>query len=756
MLLAPSLYDRGMQRPAAGGAAPRLPALANATVIEFGDSRVENSGGFTGGATTVVSRNSGGGFAFHWNQAIGNRLLPRKDGGYGVGSTTSLNGTYRARFASIAPSTNPAQAVTGRIANADWPMNRSSDGNFSFHANPASVAIYLNWVNDNGTTYYDTPLRTMQAVATLVDERLAANPGVIYVATGFPASTAFIEAESKVIAQGATTTAPANVNGFVDGESFGIAGVKDANGNVLTKVAGAPAAGEYSVAGNTYTFHASLTAAAAATVYLSYGYNLAGSSAFGDHPDTMRAWALSAERNFVHNAVNYGIPGLQFNRPRCRVFDSWTGVSVAISGANLYKAKHGTFDVLGVHPTPYAGVLGAKALGALFANDYGALPSLELPALGNVAWIVNSGGFTAVDVGPAGSGLVGYAGTLPASFTNRAGFQNETVFRFVNSTGVTNLIFSNDGAGNLTLANPVVPGSTAGQYSGGKINADGTWYIRGTAGQWLPAGRLFAEVGEPSTTTGVNLLVNPAFDPGAAAYIGTAAAFPATGGANPITGTPIPGWTLSVTAQLLTAIGNGTATLNVQPVHIGNGIYELEVTARGCVNVGWSLTFAANANSSLYQAPLRVPGGSRLRAYIRRKLMAGTNGRCYGVATFGSISISATGVTGITRNTSTGSTFVGSADGTAQTGGAQATVNPTVLNANVGTASGPPSQEWNDLVIADAGGGVFSEALISRDMDLTGGTLSGLNASIQIVGEANKPFSFKTRISHPAVRIVAA
>lgn len=88
-------------------------------------------------------------------------------------------------------------------------------------------------------------------------------------------------------------------------------GVRDVNGTVLTKVASAPATGQYSVAAGVYTFAA---ADVGKTMYIDYQYTLAASGLQG----TMINELLGATPTFqVDFGLNYGGQAFTLSFPYC-------------------------------------------------------------------------------------------------------------------------------------------------------------------------------------------------------------------------------------------------------------------------------------------------------------------------------------------------------------------------------------------------------------------------------------------------------
>jgi hypothetical protein len=522
-----------------------------------GDSRTAGAGGRTVSAgSLILGHGLGGVGSTSLLQAIcGNKWMLREGYQHAVGSTTTLCQEERSGTTSIANTGNPAQAITGIPSDANYSVNSDSlstiltqDGK---HVFSASVGV-----NDNGAgAYYNTPStawETLRTIANIADAIGAAGK-VWYVGNEFPRGDVYYVMESKTVTAGACTAT--NANNFVDGESFGAVGAVGifASGvpRILTKVSSSPGQDEYTVtSGGVYAFGGT----APTRAFISYNASPnAGRTATYDQLRIVREFCNSSAANFVSatNSVDYGIPGLQYNRPWVRVVDTFGALVDPASGATQLPYP-GTSDVLQLHGLALNQYKSAQVFKAKVDADYPDAPDLSTAPTRN-NWL------TARQT----TGTFIYNFTLPPSM--RTGFTGTPAPTLIAVAGVP-IGTVNTSTGAITGTN-ITSGSLDFATGVGTItfssvtNAAEIWFEQDFGNGTINlSGGAFSSFTEG--TIGRNTVNNGLLDMAAAVGTGLLS----TTGTSTVTGiasSEIPyGWNFTSTA-LNNAIAAGTAVVDV-------------------------------------------------------------------------------------------------------------------------------------------------------------------------------------------------
>ncbi len=672
----------------AGGA----PAITFAEFVAPGDSRTASGGGYSNnGGTEGVSTALGASIAGWYPMAFGNKLLLGRSWNYGVGAQTSRGLTIRARVANNSSTGNTAFDETN--VNADKQFNTGTEGKIALNTHPAQVTVHFMDVNDGNPPFFTSPLNSMQEESTQIDERQAGQPnGIQYVLNGMPKGPTPVHQEIKTITNGVVQST--FTSQFTDGEQFGEAGVVANDGKtVLEKTTGTPSANQYYVTtAGLYQFHSSREGQ---TVWITYDYQASGTTTA--YMRTMKNWKNSSSpAPFVDpdTGTSYPIAGLRYNRPFIRLVDSWTAAADLTRDPTGMIAKHGAYDILGIHQMPYMAYTAAyKPLKAAFTADYPNLPDLNRAPTGNNARIAQANGVLKV-----------FSGTLPGAMATAANVRSGTIFRFMHVTsGMTEIV--NDGNGNLS-----------GTGVTGTIDAGGnyalTWGTAPTNGGFLYA--------EQDTS---NMLYNPYFDP--AQGSGT---FPTLTG---LTGSIPARWFLVLSTSMTNALTAGTATVDCQPVSIGGGRYKMVISLSGYAASAASVSIQ-NENGS-YGFQHRYQPGVQIRGGRNRSFKLGPNGRFYGILTPGHV----------THRISTSSIEMPSPSG------------PLAATQHSATcANGSQTYPIGQQLLNDAGGS-FSFPDIMAPIDTTGFTFFSNSHlySMTINTDGAKPFSGTVEFSDPWARV---
>ncbi len=703
-----------------------LPALLVAKYD--GDSRTASAGGrlLSGGVTLQVTS----GFGTSYNMAgliqavCGNRWMLREGYNHAIGSSTSLAQEERSKSTSIAATGNPAQATTGGITDNQY--STASDGVATIltqagnHVISASVSV-----NDSsgssstpGTPayYYNNPqvaYQTLRTIARIADAIGAAGKAW-YVGNEFPRGGSLYSMESKSVSGGTCTAS--NVGNFVDGESFGAVGVVGvfATGSPrpLTKVASAPGQDQYTVnSSGVYVFGGN----APTTAFLTYNaYPTAtGLIATTTSNKVVNEWMQSSASNFVStvNGVDYGLPGLLYNRPWVRIADTFNALIDNSTGSSQLSLP-GTMDSLQLHGTILSGYKTAMAFKAKLDADYPAAQSVDqAPTRNN--WYAARG---------TGSGTT-FSGTLPLSM--RTGFTVSPAPTLVSLNGVP--------IGKVDTGTGTITGT--GITSGSLNFSTGAWTITfASAASMASNVQLWFEqdlgnydlTAMAEGTIGRNMLNNPLMDMTAA--IGTN--LTTTTGTSSITGianASIPyGWTLGDTPTN-TAVTAGTMAIAVAAETDSEGYPRFVMEVSGTATAA---TLPALASVAVNGVSARMAAGDLIAAGARvRYAKHSSIGRCYGNG--GAKVILNQSTTGVNRNFSSGSTSI--------TG-----LSTRVVDGGTGM--------YIDDTLLDAAGGAWSAYRVTPTVDTTGSSMGSTSLSLQGTGAANVPFAYRFGFGRAQVR----
>jgi hypothetical protein len=538
-----------------------------------GDSRSASMGGM-GINSGILSVQGGYGAAFNSagliQSVLDNKFLLKQGFQHAVGASSSYAQLTRMNSLSIANTGNPAAGVSFGATDDDFSI--WSDGLHSVLTQPGShvftPSIGVNDGSGASAAYYNNPSlvsQTLNTIATIADQ-LGVAGKVWYVGVGEPRGRQFVSMESRTVT-GGTCTATL-VNRFTDGESFGVPGVIGvfASGfpKRLTKVGAAPAQDQYTVsAGGVYVFGGT----APTTVFLNYNAQPSGGLiATNDAIRVVREFMLSSAANFVSaiNSVNYGIPGLLYNRPHVRVWDSFTALVDPTTGAEQL-ALPGTMDNQQLHCNIYGAYKTAVALKAVFDADYPSAQSQALAPTRNNWWAARG----------TGAG-VAFDGTLPT--TMRTGFTG---------TPAPTIISINRAViGSVNTGTGAITGT--GIVSGSLNFATGAWSITFDLASRMPANaQLWFEqdIGDYNVATltpgtqGRNLLMNGLME----VFTAVGTNLTVVSGTSTISTVPaasVPyGWGLSG-AAVQTAITAGTMEMSVFSDTLA-GYPRFSVRARG-------------------------------------------------------------------------------------------------------------------------------------------------------------------------------
>jgi hypothetical protein len=700
----------------AGGASYRLPSLSTAKYD--GDSRTASMGSrtFASGSLTVS-----GGYGSAYNMAgliqaiCGNRWLLLEGYQHAIGASSTLAQLERSKSTSIASTGNPALAISAGATDGQFSVG--SDGLATIVTQPGNHVISCSvGVNDNGgasAAYYNSPeiaSQTMAAIAEIADSIGAAGKAW-YVGNEFPRGDGFFQMESRAVTGGTCTAV--NTTNFIDGETFGAVGVVGvfASGapRPLMKVSSSPGQDQYTVtSGGVYTFGGT----APTTAFLSYNASPSGGrNATYNQLRILNEWMSSSAPNFVatSTSVDYGIPGLLYNRPWVRIADTFNALLDSTTGATQLP-KPGQFDNLQLHGNILAGYRAALAFKTKLDADYPSALSLDQrPARNN--WYAARG---------TGAGTT-FSGTLPPSM--RVGFTGTNAPTLISINGVP--------VGKVDTGTGAITGT--GITSGSLDYSTGAWSITFAATLTVNHQLWFEQdignynlVTMTEGTIGRNLINNGLMD----MTVASGSNLSTTTGSSSITGianSAIPyGWILSNTA-FNTAVTNGTAVVSVGSETAGDGFprFTLEASGSHTANTALALSSGAlNAIAGRLTAGDKIAGGSQVR-YSKNVAI----GRFYGMIG-ASVSASMT-TTAINRTFSTGVQSV------------------TILGTR--TIDGGTGMYIDDSLLDEAGGS-FDSYRITPLLDTTGASLGTTQLNLIANTAANVPFSYRFGFGRAQIR----
>jgi len=623
MLTLPTSADRSML---SRQATRQFGVGASLSCICLGDSITANSGPNSVSSPTYLMGSQLSNGIFGAAMACMNNLLVYPEyWNFGVGSCSSLSLLNRLNSTRIDNGTsggaNPAFAVTALAGDKAW--NISSDGSNSPLSCPAQVAIINVGTNDPGATN-QTALSSMQNIASILDQLAASGKELIGLCNLLPRGVAYAALEIHAVATGVTTITMTNAATFLaDASVNGDIGVQDAAGNVFTKVASAPAAGQYSVnnATGVYTISAAdATTYNGASLYFSYTYsaNSRTGSGLTWHKD-LSLWCGSSAPVFTSSfsGTTYPISGALYGRPKVVPLNIWDQIAdPATVGTTELNAPLTLAD--GLHPMPGSAVKVGKyiatkmlaALGYLGRND-------KLSAYNN--W----------KVATANGAQTTFTGTAPGKMKGIS----------APSTGVT-----------------IRAGSIVGTDSGtGTITGSG---ISGTYN--YSSGALSVTFTTPPV---VNTIVVMNLDDTNLLRNGNCEYAQGNGSANPanVSGTVPLEWSVSVDSPSATALASGAMTLSTAqdsgPGGIGDGIVFNIAKLCGTNNAQILLQQQLTSLGALN----RLVAGQLVYAAGVIKIEAGANGHLSGlcdahvqVNVTSSAAVTRAGVATITSITSKG------------------------------------------------------------------------------------------------------
>lgn len=712
---------RGRSRRVPAGAAPTpgytLPALSTAKYQ--GDSRAANAGSRAVGAGLGVNHGMAGYNSVSLIQAVcGNKWVLGEGYQHGVGGSSTRAHEERDKSASIATTGNPA--FTGTAAAADASFSAGSDSRATcLTFGGKHVVSPAVGVNDTHS-FYNTPSPAWESLRTIsrIADAYGAAGKMWLLGNEFPRGDACYLMESRTVSAGSCTAA--HIGAFKDGESFGAVGVVGvfASGNPrpLVKVASSPAQDQYTVtSGGVYTFGGT----APTTAFITYNATPSGGRiATTTALKVIREFCQSSAANFVStvNSVDYGLPGLLYQRPHVRVADTF-GALVDGSTGSLQLSKPGTLDSLQLHGSHLSAYLTAAAFKAVVDDFYPAAPDLSTaPERNN--WLVARGT----------GATTSYSGTLPPSM--RSGFLDSGVPTLVTLNGVV-IGRIDPGTGAITAGN----GSTA--ISSGTLDwSTGAWSITTSSNAAFANTTLLwfeQDIGNYDVATftegtiGRNALMNGLLDMTAASGTNLAT----TTGASSITGinaSEVPyGWNIPANSALNTAIGAGTMAVAVASETDAQGFPRFVLQAAGVHGAATTFTLQnATTHPALrLAAGDRALGGARVR-YARH----GTLGRTYG----------ASGAAVVYNQTATGGVDVPVAGGTSNVS------QLLVRAADTGTGV------YMDDALLDAAGGALDLYRLTPQLELTGITIGAVNLSPAVTTAANVPFAYRIAFGRAQVR----
>lgn len=674
-----------------------LPTLSTAKYD--GDSRTQGMGSraVSGGGLTISNGLGSVGSTALIQAVCGNKWLLGEGYLHAIGGSTTLAQEERSKSTSIASTGNPALATTGMASDAKY--SDLSDGAASIltqagnHIISASVGV-----NDNGGTaaaYYNSPStawQTLRTIARLADAIGTAGK-VWYVGNEFPRGDAYYTMESRTVSGGTCTAA--NTTNFKDGESFGAVGAIGVFGTgihrPLTKVSSAPGQDQYTVtSGGLYTFGGT----APTTVFLNYNASPSGGrNATYDQLRIIREFMMSEAANFVSaiNGVDYGIPGLRYQRPWVRIADTFGALVDPSTGAAQLPLP-GTSDILQLHGLTLNSYKTALAFKAVLDADYPSAPDLSrAPTRNNWYSALGNGATTA------------FSGTLPP--TMRTGFTGTPAPTLISINGAP--------IGKVDTSTGAITGTG---ITAGTLNfSTGAWSITFDATSRMPSGaQLWFEqdIGNYNLATmtegtiGRNAVNNPLMDmtPASGTNLSTTTG---TSSVTGVAGSSVPyGWLLS-SSPLNTAIAAGTATISVGSVTDGNGypMFYADISS-----TDGAALLPVLGSSTLNNFSQRVTAGDKIAAgAMTRYAKHGTVGKLYGC---NGLRITSTFTTAaVSRNSPTGTQSI--------------TQMVTRVN-DVGTGL------YVDQQVTDAAGGSLDLYRMAALLDTTGCTFASPSLNLQI------------------------
>lgn len=680
-----------------------LPTLSSA--MYDGDSRTANMGAriVSGGTASVY----GGGYGTAPNMMglvqglCGNKWVSKEGYQKAVGGSTTLAMLDRSTSTSIAATGNPAYVVTGSTNAADNKFSVNSDGVNTVYSQPGNYVFTASAsVNDLGYAYYASPYPASQTFTTIAAyaDALGAAGKTWYVGNEFPrgGSAFFMEAHTVT----ANTCTATNVSTFTDGESYGAPGVIGVFASGLpvymTKVSSSPGQNQYTVtSAGVYIFGGT----APITAYLTY--NAAPPGGLVPTPATQKVvneWYNSSASNFVsvNNGINYGLPGLQYNRPWVRVVDTFDLLVDPTTGSQQL-ALPGTFDTLQLHGTVVAAYKTAQAFTNKFNVDFPSAPALDAKPIHN-NWYAARG---------VGS-LTTYSGTLPPTM------------RVVTPTIISIASVP------IASVNTTTGAITGTGITSGSLNfTTGAWTITFASGTSAPLNAQIwfeQDIGNYNTSTmmegtiGRNMVMNGLMDmtPASGTQLTTTTGVSSITG---ITNSQIPwGWTLSG-ANFNSAIAAGTASIAVSSATTSDGYPRFVISVQG--------TYASAAPQITLQSP-NVPSSAAMMN-AGDKICTGVR-NTYGLHPSVSHFYGSTGIyqnlnistSAVTRNSTTGP------------------ISVTQLGTRI--SDGGTGLYMDDTLIT-AAGGMFDMYRVSPQIDTSGAVFGSTSTSVAIQLVANTPFA---------------
>jgi hypothetical protein len=704
---------------------------------ENGDSRSANSGSRFAVSTTGLSVRHGqtGVTMLGYAQAMcGNKWVFGEGYQHAVGASSTQaqlerdKQTYIGTNASspiagvISATVNPAAATVGTGAGpTDDQWSTGSDGlatcltQTGKHIFSASVSV------NDVAAYYGTPstaYQTLRTIAAIADAYGAAGK-VWYTGNEFPRGDSCYQMESKTVSGGTCTAT--NTGNFQDGESFGAVGVVGvfASGGPrpLTKVSSAPGQDQYTVtSGGVYTFGGT----APTTAYITYNATPNGGRVTTSNLQRIvKEWSESSAANYVStvNSVDYGLPGLQYNRPWVRVFDSFNA-QLDTSSGGLQTSKPGTMDNLQLHGFHTSSINTGAALRTKFNADYPSAPSLDQKPTRN-NW----------QVGRGTGAATAFTFTLPPSM--RSAFTGGPVPTLISVNGAV--------IGKVDTASGAITGTG---ISTGTLNfSTGVGSITFTAASSMPANAqlwLEQDIGNfdytamTEGTIGRNILMNGLLDPAVYGTDWTGTNLTTTTGTSTVGGvanSAIPfGWSLGNTA-MATAVTNATATVTVSNETDENGFARFAMEAYGSHTAVTALQLFQTMNF----AGGRLNAGDLLMSGAQMKYAkTAFNGRTYGHT--GTTLKTSFNTSAITRNFSAGplSTIVG--------------IDHQISDSAAGIYI---DDQFVTLATANSADSLYR---ITPLLDTTGTTPSAPQIFINMGTSANVPFAYRLGMGRVQVR----
>jgi hypothetical protein len=695
-----------------------LPSLSTAKFD--GDSRTASMGGRTvSGGSLIIT----GGYGAAFNMAgliqtvCGNKWLLKEGFQHAIGASTTLAQRERSLSNSIATVGNPAQVTTGGITDNQYSVGSdgvatilTQSGNHIF-----SCAVGVNDNSGSPATYYNSPSTASQTLATIasIADAIGVAGKVWYVGNEFPRGDGCFVMESKTVSGGTCTAT--NTTNFVDGETFGAVGVVGvfATGapRPLVKVGSSPIQDQYTVtSGGLYTFGGT----APTTAYITYNASPSGGrTATYDQLRIIKEFMESSSSNFTSsvNSVNYGIPGLQYNRPWVRVADTFAATVDSATGASQLP-KPGQFDNLQLHGNILAAYRTAVAFKTKFDADYPSAESIDQrPTRNN--WYAARG---------TGSGTT-FSGTLPSSMC--VGFTSTNAPTLIAINGIP--------IGKVDTSSGAITGT--GITSGTLNYTTGAWSITFAVATTMAANNQLwfeQDIGNYDLTTmaegtiGRNAVNNGLLDMTAASGTNLTTTT-GTSSISGIAGSSIPyGWTLS-NAAMATAVTNGTASVSVASETDSNGYPRFVVEASGSHTATTSLQLGSGAINSISG---RITAGDGITAGAQARYSKhSTIGRFYGCT-----GIQCNGnmvTTSLSRNSSTGSQSVTSLTTRSNDGGTGMYIDDSLL---------------------DESGGAFDAYRVTPILNTTGSSLGATQVNLIMTTAATVPFSYRFGLGRAQLR----